>query len=251
MPDKPFTHGGPKTFAKGLGIMDALHIAGREGLKITDIAKMTGVQRTTVYRFLDVLVEQGYVLKPDEKRRYVFNFLRFASQPTLGGLIERLKPVLQRISAQTGDSSFLIRREDGDSLCVHRELGAYPVQVLSVTIGYRQPLGVGAAGLALLSSLADDDIELVLAANDKKLARFGGMSGTQMRRLIQTTRERGWSAVGNAAVPGVMGVGVPLIRQAGAPIFAVSVSSVIDRMPLKRQRFVIGVIRRELEDLAY
>ncbi|TEA74264.1 IclR family transcriptional regulator [Allopusillimonas ginsengisoli] len=238
---------GPKTFARGLLIMDVMHRAGGDGLKVAEIARQTGVQRTTVYRFLDVLVEQGYLLEPDAQRRYVFNYARFAASSTLAGTIEQLKPVLQRISAQTGDSSFLIRREDGDSLCVHRELGSYPVQVLTVTIGYRQPLGVGAAGLALLSNLADDDIELVLAANDKKLVRFGGMTASQMRRLIQNTRERGWSAVGNAAVPGVMGVGVPILRHSGAPIFAVSVSSVMNRMPLKRQRFIIDVIRRELE----
>ncbi|KAA0911583.1 IclR family transcriptional regulator [Pusillimonas sp. ANT_WB101] len=238
---------GPKTFSRGLDIMDVLRHAGDEGLRVTEIARLAGVQRTSVYRFLDVLIDHGYLLEPDEQRRYVFNHARLAVQPSIAGTIERLKPVLQRISAQTGDSSFLVRREDGDSLCVHRELGSYPVQVLTVTIGYRQPMGVGAAGLALLSSLADEDIDLVLTANDKKLPRFGGMSSSQMRRLIQTTRERGWSAVGNAAVPGVMGVGVPLLRRTGAPIFAVSVSSVIDRMPLKRQKFIIDVIRRELE----
>lgn len=226
--------------------MEAIRAAGDDGLKITDIAQATGIQRTTVYRFLDVLVNEGYVFPATEDRFFVFNHNRFQQPASLDHMIELLKPVLQRISAQAGDSSFLVRREGEDSLCVHREVGSYPLQVLSVTVGHRQPLGVGAAGLALLANLPQDDIDIILDANQGQLARFGGMTREQMERLIKSTLERGWSAVGNAAVPGVMGVGVPVMRRSGVPLFAISVSSVIDRMPLKRQRFIIDLIKKEL-----
>ncbi|GAB2900634.1 IclR family transcriptional regulator [Paralcaligenes ginsengisoli] len=237
---------GPKTFARGLRIMDALHSAGDTGLKITDIAIQTGIERTTVYRFLDILIREGYAHASPDKRVFVFNEMRFTRGTSLAYTTERLKPVLQRISAQTGDSSFLVRREDGDSLCVHRELGTYPLQVLSVTIGHRQPLGVGAAGLTLLANLPQNDIDDILDINKEKLANYGGMTSKQLRKLIASTLERGWSAVGNAAVPGVLGVGVPILRNPDNPLFAISVSSVVDRMPLKRQHFIINVIKKEL-----
>jgi DNA-binding IclR family transcriptional regulator len=125
-------------------------------------------------------------------------------------------------------------------------VGTYPVQVLSVTIGHKQPLGVGAAGLALLANLPKNDIEQILHANKNILPTFGGMTCEQMEQLIRSTLERGWSAVGNAAVPGVLGVGVPILHRSGHPIFAISVSSVIDRMPLARQRFIVELIKKEL-----
>lgn len=237
---------GPKTFRRGLQIIEALRAAGDDGLKITDIAALTGIQRTTVYRFLDVLVDQDYVQPATEDRVFIFNHAHFAGGPAATYSIDRLKPVLARISAQTGDSSFLVRRENGDSLCVHREVGTYPVQVLSVTIGHKQPLGVGAAGLALLANLPKDDIEQILHANKNRLPTFGGMTCEQMEQLIRSTLERGWSAVGNAAVPGVLGVGVPILHRSGLPMFAISVSSVIDRMPLARQRFIVELIKKEL-----
>ena len=215
-----------KTFVRGLQIMEALHAAGTDGLKIAEIAAQTGIQRTTVYRFLDVLVKQGYAHPATEERVFVFNDARFSSQPDNEHDIERLKDVLQRISAQTGDSSFLVRRDKGDSLCVHRELGSYPLQVLAVTIGHKQPMGVGAAGLALLANLDKQDIQAILDMNEDKLSQYGGMTRLQMERLIQSTLERGWSAVGNAAVPGILEVGVPIIRRSGAPLYAISVSSV-------------------------
>lgn len=237
---------GPKTFRRGLQIMEVLRTAGDDGLRITDIAAITGIQRTTVYRFLDVLIAHDYVKPTADIRTFVFNHCRFAGGPTIAHSIDRLKPVLARISAQTGDSSFLVRRENGDSLCVHRELGSYPVQVLSVTIGHKQPMGVGAAGLALLANLPKEDIRQILDLNRSRLSTFGGMTCEQMETLIRSTLERGWSAVGNAAVPGVLGVGVPIPQRSGHPTFAISVSSVMDRMPLKRQRFIVELIKKEL-----
>lgn len=239
---------GPKTFARGLRIMEALRTAGDEGLKIADIAAVTGVQRTTVYRFLDVLVGEGYVHRSADERVYVFNHDRFAApcSPSQNQTIELLKPVLQRVSEQTGDSSFLVHREGPDSVCIHREVGSYPLQVLAVTVGHRQPLGVGAAGLALLAYLPAADMRQVLDDNADRLPAFGGMTREQMERLIGSTLERGWSAVGNAAVRGVLGVGVPIWRRPGYPAFAMSVSSVMDRMPLSRQRDIVALIRKEL-----
>src|SRR3546814_1037909 len=126
---KDFTdRSGPKTLRRGLQIIEVLRAAGDEGLKITDIAALTGIQRTTVYRFLDVLVDQCYVQPPTSDRVFIFNYAHFKGELAITYSVERLKPVLARISAQTGDSSFLVRREHDDSLCVHRELGSYPVQ---------------------------------------------------------------------------------------------------------------------------
>jgi len=240
------TASGPKTFSRGLRIMEAVRNAGDDGLKIADIAAITGVQRTTVYRFLDVLVSEGYVLRSPDDRLYVFNHDRFATPPSYGQTIELLKPVLQRVSEHTGDSSFLVHRKGPDSVCLHREVGSYPLQVLAVTIGHRQPLGVGAAGLALLAHLPAADVRQVLDENTTRLPEFGGMTREHMERLIRSTLERGWSAVGNAAVRGVLGVGVPIWRRPGYPAFAMSVSSVIDRMPLTRQRDIVEIIRKEL-----
>lgn len=238
---------GPKTLRRGLQILDVLRAAGTEGLKITEISARTGIFRTTVYRFLDVLLEMHYVRELGPGRRFVLNVERFHAAHAQEARIETFKPILRRISQACGDSSFLVCRSGADSLCVHREIGSYPVQVLSVTIGHRQPMGVGAAGLALLASQPEGEIETVLQANANRLEKFGGMTTDQMRRLIRSTQERGWSVVGNAAVPGVLGVGVAVSNRLGrAKEFAISVSSMIDRMPAKRQREIIELITGEL-----
>jgi len=118
--------------------------------------------------------------------------------------------------------------------------------VLAVTVGHRQPLGVGAAGLALLAALPPAEADEVVTQNEQALRAYGGMTGVQMRRLVENTRDRGWSVVGNAAVPGVLGVGVAVCDTSGYPRLAVSVSSLIDRMQAPRQRSIAELIRNQL-----
>jgi DNA-binding IclR family transcriptional regulator len=238
---------GPQVLRRGLRVLRVLREAGGDGMHVVDIARAAGMQRSTVYRYLDVLVEEGYALREGRAPRW-----RVAEMGVLvaGDLhadaVRRLRPALRQISDVSGDSSFLICRAGGDSLCLHRELGNYPVQVLAVTIGHRQPLGVGAAGLALLAALPDSEAREVIAQNEATLRAYGGMTGAQMYRLVENTRDRGWAVVANAAVPGVLGVGIALRNSAGYPYLAVSVSSLVDRMPAARQRSIAASIRSQL-----
>ncbi|MBO9354565.1 helix-turn-helix domain-containing protein [Bordetella petrii] len=236
---------GASTLRRGLHILAALRRA-PDGLDIAGIARTLGMQRTSVYRYVSVLLEEGYALRDPQTGRYraAATWAHPADEQTLS--VAQLAPAMRCISGQTGDSSFLICRVGSDSLCLHREIGSYPVQVLAVTIGHRQPLGVGAAGLALLAALPADEAEAVMQQNREALRSYGNMTVAHMRLLVEATRNRGWAAVGNAAVPGVLGVGVALRDRSGYPRLAVSVSCILDRMPAARQRTIAELIRRQV-----
>jgi len=49
---------------------------------------------------------------------------------------------------------------------------------------------------------------------------------------------------------GALGVGCALLDAQGAPLLAVSVTAIIDRMPAQRQREIAGWIKTELARLA-
>ncbi|MGE8566299.1 MAG: IclR family transcriptional regulator [Achromobacter sp.] len=238
---------GPRILRRGLRVLGVLRQAGAGGMHVADIARAAGMQRSTVYRYLDVLMEEGYALREPNAPRWRLAELgvMLADDPHAQA-VRRLRPILRQISDVTGDSAFLICRAANDSLCLHREVGNYAVQVLAVTVGHRQPLGVGAAGLALLAALPPGEADDVVTQNAQALSAYGGMTAAHMRRLVENTRGRGWSVVGNAAVPGVLGVGVALCDASGYPRLAVSVSSVIDRMQATRQRSIAELIRTHL-----
>lgn len=240
------SHPGASTLRRGLHILAALRQS-PEGLNVPGIARALAMQRTSVYRYISVLVEEGYAVRDPHSGLYRAAASESRIIDDQGLSVARLASAMRHISRETGDSSFLICRVGSDSLCLHREIGSYPVQVLAVTIGHRQPLGVGAAGLALLAALPPDEADALIEQNRESLRSYGNMTVSHMRLLVQATRNRGWSAVGNAAVSGVLGVGVALLDRSGYPRLAVSVSCILDRMPSARQRSIADLIRREVE----
>lgn len=255
MPDDSFTgpahpdislSSGPRTLRRGLRILDVLRRAGEAGLHVTEIALATGMQRSTVYRFLDVLVEEGYIVRDPSAPRYIIASVWSAERDPYPDLAHRLHPMLRRISDVTGDTAFLVRRSGSESLCIDREVGKQAVQVQAITIGHRQPLGVGAAGLALLAALPDAEALGLIEQNAARLRAYGNMTPERMRVLVGSTRARGWAVVGDAAVPGVVGVGMAVRDTHGYPLLAVSVSSPLVRLPWARQRKIAALLRREL-----
>src|SRR5690606_9251248 len=111
--------------------------------------------------------------------------------------IELALPVMQKLAAQTGDAVFLVVRDGYESVSLWREIGPYPVQVLATFAGKRQPLGVGSGGMALLAKLDDILVEDIILHNSNQIEQYGGMTIREMRQLVQNTRTRGYSVVGN------------------------------------------------------
>lgn len=251
MDNKKSTLSGSGALRRGLRVLDALGQAETAGLKVAEISRLLDMPRPTVYRVLDVLVAEGWVQAfPDERRFVLTRPPATGKSGAWDALINRMTPALRRIAAVTGNSAFLIRRADDDSLCLHREVGTYPVQVLAISVRGRQPLGVGAAGMALLAALPEDDIAEVLQHNAPILHKYGGMTAQIMRTLIGSTQARGYSVVGNYAVPGILGVGVAVHDKYHRPVAGVSVSSIVDRMSAQQQRSIASLIRESLESLS-
>ena len=227
-----------KTLRRGLALMDALLHAPPGGLRVVELCSRTGLSRATVHRLLATLLEMGYAAELS-RFRYGAGEKWEALMPTekkRKDLSEQLAPVLAAISEHCGDASFAVVRKGGLSLCIARHVGSYPVQTLVIQVGTKQPLGVGAAGLALLSALTEREIEMVIDANRDELAMYGNMSADGLRRLVKATQERGWSVVGNYAVKGVVAVGMPVFDSSGTLLAGISVATTAERMPVERQR---------------
>ena len=239
-----------RTLRRGLDVLEVVLSAGSEGVRVIDICRRCALERATVYRLLQTLIDEAYV-EPSGRYRYVpggkVNQWRVDSMLTQSGIAARLEPVLQHVSAVSGDAAFAVVREGGMSSCIARQVGTYPIQILAVQVGTRQPLGVGAAGLALLAALPEDDAEAVIAQHDAMLSSYGGMTQDRLRILVKACRERGWSVIGNHAAKGAIGVGMAVSDRLGNPVAAVSVAAPIDRMPRPRQEFIVGAIRSALK----
>ena len=146
--------------------------AGREdGVPLAEVVQATGLTRPTVHRIVHVLIEEGIVERHGRTGRYAIGNqvpeLALA-RPRPSPLLVAAGPSLRRASAEIGDTLFLTVRTGNDTLCVDRRIGAYPIQVLSIEVGARRPLGVSSAGVAILAALPAPDARKIVAANEKR-----------------------------------------------------------------------------------
>jgi DNA-binding IclR family transcriptional regulator len=250
LPDDP-ADAGNRALRRGLQVLDAVLSSRREGIRVAELCRACGLQRATVYRLLATLIESGYVAQRDRWRYGPGPRARASllQPPAADDTAARLQPVLARVSAACGEPSFAIVPEGRLSHCIARQVGTHPVQMLVVEVGRRQPLGVGAAGLALLAALPPAESAALVAANAQALPRYGGMTPERLDILVAATRERGWSVVGNHVIEGTLGVGVAVLGVDGNPVAAVSVAAPQDRMPRQRQQLIVRRMREALDAL--
>jgi DNA-binding IclR family transcriptional regulator len=239
---------GNRTLRRGLQVLDQVLAAGREGVRVVDLCRATGLERATLYRLLAPLIDAGYVAR---QGRYRYQpGLRLAPlqpQPGSANWAVRLEPVLAQVSASGGDATFAIVREGALSRCIARHVGTHPVQILVIQVGTAQPLGVGAAGLALLAALPEAEVDACIAANAGQLPAYGGMSPERLRLLVAASRERGWSVVGNHATRGVLAVGCAVRNALGEPVAGISVATTLARLPKARQQLMARVMQEALQ----
>lgn len=222
----------------------------RVGVRLSHLVSTSGLPQPTVHRLLRQLVEGGLVMQ-DADRRYRLGHFAYElglAASSRFGLREQCAPFLERVSQETGDTAFLVVRSGADSFCLDRKSGAFPIQVLTVEIGKRRPLGIGGGGLALLSFMPEEDLPAVLARVAPHLASYGGLTREVLLQLIAQARDQGYAVVKDFAVPGVTSIGVPIRDRAGQVIGAISVSAITARMQ-PREKMVVRTMQREVDAL--
>ncbi|MCD2514197.1 IclR family transcriptional regulator [Comamonas endophytica] len=236
-----------QSLERAIELLRHISVEHETGARLSDLVAASGLPQPTTHRLLKQMVEGGLVMQ-DEKRRYRLGHFAYelgllASKHFV--LKEQCAPYLQRISSATGDTAFLVVRSGVDSFCLDRQSGSFPIQVLTVDVGRRRPLGIGGGGLALLSFMNGQDLPKVLDRIEPSLAQYGGLTRAILLQLVREAQEKGYAIITNYAVAGVSSIGVPIRSASGALIGAISVSAMTERMR-PREAMVVQTVKREV-----
>ena len=224
---------GTQSLERAFGLLKLVAASGPRGLRLTDLIAATGMQRPTVARMVLSLTRLELLARVEGTSYYILgDYCRelgaaFAMPSDLRAICS---PVLEAVSKDTGNSTFLFVPAEADTLCVARCIGSYPIQVLSIKIGHRQPIGVGAGGVAMLSALSGEDSERILRGNERRLKNYGDLGASTVRAILRAAKLRGYALMGHYSVPGVVGIGVPLRNAKGEMVGAITSASISSRM---------------------
>jgi DNA-binding IclR family transcriptional regulator len=228
---------GAQSLRRALAVLRVL-AAGREtGLPLSEVVAATGLTRPTAHRLVHVLIEEGIVERRARSKRFAIGLqvpeLALARQ-SRSALIVASEPYLSELSRQVGDTLFLTVRTGLDSLCVARLIGTYPIQVLSIEVGARRPLGVSSAGIAILAAVPPVEARQIIAQNE---VRFGAYRTTPANALdqIAAARRRGYGIHHIGLVPGTKAVSATIRGIEGRPIAAITIAAIRSRLGSRRE----------------
>lgn len=223
-----------------------------QGVRLKDLIAETGQDRSTVHRLLACLVDEGFLERTSPSKSYRLGMEAMQLGLISAGMtsvVDRFKPVMQRLARQSGDTVYLIVRSGDYALCLHRELGPYPVKALVIEPGSRRLLGVSAVGMSILSSLTDDAVQTHFARHEEAYGRLR-MTQDKLMRAVRETRRQGYSEAHDFRLDETNGVGCSfrLSRNSHAGF---SIAAIHSRMSLERRQELGGQLAREVAELAW
>jgi len=184
----------------------------KQTLGISEIAKQLKLNKSTVFGIIYTL-KNLEVLEQYGNGKFQFGSLLYLLGNANGQkseLIQTIHPYLEKINRQTKLSAFLGIRSENHAIILDKVDMAYDIKISS-EIGMRLPLTAGAGGKALLSQLANQEIDRILNANTlKKFTAKACVNKSQFKKQVLNIRRNGIVIDDEEYIDGIVAFAVPL-----------------------------------------
>lgn len=208
------------------------------GAGTTSIAAMADLTRPTTHRLLSSLAEQGFVDRDRGTGHWLLGpelYLMGSVAAERYDIAEIARDHVAALAAATGESAFLSARRGGETVCLLRIDGSFPIRSFVLYEGKRFPLGVASAGLAILSFLPQEQVDRYLV-QARLESEFGSAhSRSAIRARIDETRRLGYAVNPALIVEGSWGMGAAVFDSSGRPVWALSLTGIESRFSATRR----------------
>ncbi len=239
---------GLQTLDRAVAVLRELGRNGETGLRLIDLQRSTKLTKPTAHRLLAALLAHGLVAYDPATHRY-----RLGQElAILGWSVSAREQDLRSaciheaslLAEETGDTVVVVVRSGFDTVCIDRRTGAFPIKALTVEVGTRRPLGVGAGGIAILAAMPVADCDAALAAVVERLAGYTDASGSQLRAAVRDARRNGHALSNGFVVEGVRALSVAIVDFRGEPIAAIGIAAIAPRIPPRRIPELLKALER-------
>jgi IclR family transcriptional regulator, pca regulon regulatory protein len=234
-----------QSLERGLAVIRAFG-AERPELRLSDVARATGLTRAAARRFLLTLVKLGYVRQEGSSfslRPRVLE-LGYAYLSALS-LPEVAQPHMETLVGEVNESSSVAVLDDLDIVYVAR-VPTQRIMTITIAVGTRLPAYATSMGRVLLAGLDGDALAERLGRVElEPLTPTTVRDVEALRQRIDEVRAAGWAAVDQELEQGVRSAAVP-IRDGSQGILAalnVSVHATRMTMPALRRDVVPRLLR--------
>ncbi|WP_415477321.1 IclR family transcriptional regulator [Azorhizobium caulinodans] len=233
-------------------LLRALSRGERQGMRLKDLAAAVDLPRPTTHRLLHGLMAEGMVEHDPRTKHYRLGLELFVLAAKAGSplnLRDIGRPALLRLTAALGETVFLMVRNGFDAVCVDRSAGPLPIRTFTGDVGGTVMLGVGQAAMAILAFLPEREQDEVIRYNLPRMRALSAFDEGFLRAEIARVRDLGYADGAAGLIPGMAGLGVPILGRDGDAVAALSVGSTTDRMTPERNKVIADLLKREAAEI--
>jgi len=242
-----------KSLVRAVGLLRAVADHPR-GASASELARATGLPRSTVTRTLSTLADAGFVEHVgDWVLGYELVRLARAADP-YRGLVEAARGVLARLRDDTDESTLLAVSRGRPGIEIVLQLDPARHVGVASWIGADVSLHASAAGKLALAELERDELEAWLLRHP--LVQFTQSTVTDRQALpaeLERVRRRGWAEIVDELEDGLTSLAVPVRAGDDALVAIIGISGPTFRLGRTRRRALLPRLQSaaiELEEAA-
>ena len=237
--------------SKVLRILEAIQ-ASPLPLHLRDLSKMTGINKTTAYRFLSHLQREGYLFR-DEDGHYSFGMKLLqlgAGNDHRSTLQETARPALRQLWRETQETVNLAVLDEGMVLYVD-VIESPHVFRLASHVGMRRPIYSTALGKALVAFLPEEERKRVLSIQSfQSLTPHTIANADLLEEELEKTRRRGYAIDEEESVAGARCVSAPVLNYRQEPLAAISVAGPTTRFSRDKIPVIAGAVKKAADAIS-
>jgi len=232
--------------------MRALENGPEDGMTTAEIADAAGFDRATTHRAIVSLERIGFVDRDPRSRTVRLGIHLFSLGAKIANrfsVLTHARDVAAKLAEQTGDTVFLTVRNKYDCVCIDRRSGSFPIKAQTLSVGESLPLGVSAAGVAMLAAMTDEDVRHAVQFNAIRINEFHRVKPQDIYQHVADTRQRGYAFYSGHIVAGMGALGVVIRDAHGNALASISLSAILDRLTEDRVKSLAGLLRSSVQEI--
>lgn len=226
-----------ETLDKGLRVLN-LFCEEKSSYTLGEISRTLGINKTSVFRFVNTLCEHGYLQKNEKERAYTLGIRTIPLAHSFlqkADIVRKIKPHVDEVHKQydlhidvgmvQNDNIYLVyRRESKDTLAFLHFTSAGNLQRL-------------ATGKAVMAFLEEERLDAFLKRQEQVTDSIGqraAIGANELKIEMEETRARGYSINEEQFLPGLIAIGAPIFNlHSGKVVGGVSFDTSTARFTMK------------------
>lgn len=226
-------------------------------LSLTELHKKTGIAISSLQRFVNTFVCEGFLHKDERTKRYQLGL----SLLFLGRLVEEesslltvAKPILKKLNELTGESVSLNVIDGKERKCILNFESTFTLSA-KIYVGDSSPLYAGASSKSILAFMPNDELEEYLEEVELiGITESTIISKEKLRQNLSEIRQEGYAISNSERVKGAVSVSAPIRLADGKPVASITIIIPVVRIDdYVQEQLIENVLKatKEIEERLY